>query len=446
MSRTVSLQALKEISMIFPESYYEDVLKHSVDLGNGRLEMSDQDYEYIQNKYKGVPQQAPSPSLIEMSANFTGAMVRWVKLGFPVVQEEVFQKRLEICRGCQFWDEDARFGFGKCQKCGCGKTKMYLATESCPLGKWNVPEKYFDRVVLINLKRRPERYAATMKMIEEMKDWPFPMPERFEAIDAEKIPTPIGWPDGGGAWGCMQSHRQVLERAMMDGVENLLVLEDDVVFVENFAKQVVAFMQQVPDDWEQIMFGGQLFGNSKNEQVKPGIIRVADCHRTHCYAVRGQYMRDLYSKWCSSYGHCDHVMGPLQRDRMVYAPDPFIAGQREGWSDISGADNPAKLWVAPDSREPIYWVKSKERRAVEELRRSGYHGGRNRNPQGIDIGLDKIVKSTATEEVKIKRLQAWITMVQWEARAMTPAHKAMLWHPDITEELIKSTGITTEII
>ncbi len=57
----------------------------------------------------------------------------------------------------------------------------------------------------------------------------------FEAVDGQQLRVPLNWNSGGGAWSCMQSHRHVLKRAIMDGVESLLVFEDDACFRPTFA-------------------------------------------------------------------------------------------------------------------------------------------------------------------------------------------------------------------
>lgn len=68
--------------------------------------------------------------------NFSGSMVKWAGSGFKKVQQHVFDKRMNICRQCQFWQEEGNLGMGKCLKCGCGRGKHWLPHEQCPIGLW----------------------------------------------------------------------------------------------------------------------------------------------------------------------------------------------------------------------------------------------------------------------------------------------------------------------
>jgi len=67
---------------------------------------------------------------------FAQSMAHWMGNGFKKVQQHVYERRLAICRKCQFWQENGNLGMGKCLKCGCGKGKHWLPHEQCPIGLW----------------------------------------------------------------------------------------------------------------------------------------------------------------------------------------------------------------------------------------------------------------------------------------------------------------------
>ena len=70
-------------------------------------------------------------------------------------------------------------------------------------------KNYFDRVVVVNLKRRPDRLACLKTALRDCS-WPFQQPIVFDAVDGNVVPCPHGWlsemciRDRGIAW--PQSH------------------------------------------------------------------------------------------------------------------------------------------------------------------------------------------------------------------------------------------------
>ena len=54
--------------------------------------------------------------------------------------QDIIDKRLDICNGCEFLTEK-----NKCEKCGCFmKVKTRVATARCPIGKWEKEYNFMD--------------------------------------------------------------------------------------------------------------------------------------------------------------------------------------------------------------------------------------------------------------------------------------------------------------
>ena len=209
---------------------------------------------------------------------------------------------------------------------------------------------YFQRCYAVNLDRRPDRYELFTKQVPA--DWPFAAIERFAAIDGKRVPHPAWWRCGGGAWGCFQSHLQLIERCLNEGVSSVLLLEDDALFCPDFTAKAAEFLAHVPDDWGMIYLGGQhLFV----KQRKPGkindwVYRPYNVNRTHAFALRGEGMRTVYNwlrglKWKPGH-HIDHHLGRLTMSQTipVYCPKKWLVGQAAGKSNVSGREPPERIW------------------------------------------------------------------------------------------------------
>lgn len=197
------------------------------------------------------------------------------------------------------------------------------------------PAKPWDVAYLISLARRPERRAFALAECDRAGI----TPTVFDAVDGSKLPLPLGWDAGAGAYGCLESHRRCIELALLAGANTVLLLEDDVKFVDGFQDKLAEFMRAVPDDWDAVYLGAQVMGRA--EEVAPGVIRAGGLdgfHRTHARILRVSYMKKVY-QWFSSFsGHCDHIEGRFHKEFNVYGPNPWLAlqGAEAGASDING--------------------------------------------------------------------------------------------------------------
>ena len=77
------------------------------------------------------------PTLPKQAASLGKSLLNWTASGFSPTPPEVLATREATCRACQEWDAAALNNTGRCKKCGCSTwAKLRMATERCPLGKW----------------------------------------------------------------------------------------------------------------------------------------------------------------------------------------------------------------------------------------------------------------------------------------------------------------------
>ncbi len=140
----------------------------------------------------------------------------------------------------------------------------------------------------------------------------------------------------------MLSHRAVLDSALTDGVESILVLEDDACPVPDFSRLANRFLADVPADWDGLMFGAQHLMPPRS--VGAGVVQCTTANRMHAYALRSRLM-GVFAKFLSqaTNDHCDILLAALMGHFKVYAPDPLLIGQDAGPSDITGRLEPLRF-------------------------------------------------------------------------------------------------------
>ena len=74
-----------------------------------------------------------SPTFFQKAINLANTMGDFANSGFKVADDELYNQRMEICRGCDRF-ENNRF----CKECGCFMDlKAKIEVAECPLDKWS---------------------------------------------------------------------------------------------------------------------------------------------------------------------------------------------------------------------------------------------------------------------------------------------------------------------
>jgi glycosyltransferase involved in cell wall biosynthesis len=110
----------------------------------------------------------------------------------------------------------------------------------------------FDKVYCLNLNRRIDRWES---MQEKLKSLGIKA-KRFEAIDGDEIDAEIlsKYSINKYAVGCIFSHYEIIKDAKLKKYKNILIIEDDVLFSDNFLEEFERKMKML-NSWKMIYLG-----------------------------------------------------------------------------------------------------------------------------------------------------------------------------------------------
>ena len=169
-------------------------------------------------------------------------------------------------------------------------------------------------VVYINLEHRVDRRDH---VINEFTKIGLENVERFNAIKMDN-----------GALGCSMSHLKVLQNALAQKWDHILIVEDDITFLEPdiFKTQFNKFITNHGTNWDVILLGGHVLEYSDIDET---CVKVQKCLTTTGYLVNGDYIQTLIDNIKS--GITYFIKRPLYKN--LYAIDVYWFGlqQKHKW-------------------------------------------------------------------------------------------------------------------
>jgi len=186
----------------------------------------------------------------------------------------------------------------------------------------------FDATFCINLDRRPERLEKVCLQFEK-HDIENVM--RFAAVDGSKLS--YQGPLNAGQMGCTLSHLLLLEYAKDNGLDSLLIFEDDLILADDFNQRFETAIKELPEDWCMLYFGGNHFKGTK--PFSPNLVQLNGTLTTHAIAIHSRFYDVAIKTISESLNQIiDVYYMQLHNLYPCYAINPKIAFQAQGFSDL----------------------------------------------------------------------------------------------------------------
>lgn len=186
---------------------------------------------------------------------------------------------------------------------------------------------YFDKVVVINLDRRPDRMERLVPQLTELGiEY-----ERFSAIDSKELNIK---PYAAGT----QSHTAVWHK-YLDTRGPILVLEDDALFCENFNEKFAEVMQTLPEDWDIFYLGALLDRyTGKTIPVNEHWVKQVVSTGTQAYCINPKNVQKFYDIIKYKEWFIDVELRVLAEEYNAYIAQPNLVTQFPSYSDLREKD------------------------------------------------------------------------------------------------------------
>jgi glycosyl transferase family 25 len=179
--------------------------------------------------------------------------------------------------------------------------------------------------------------------------------QRFNAI---KMPN--------GAIGCSMSHLKLLETALEKNMEHILIVEDDITFLNPslFIEQFNKCITKLDNNWDVILFAGNNI--PPYNIIDDSCVQVTRCQTTTGYLVNGHYIKILIKNIKMgliqllnkpdqhSIFAIDKFWFVLQQNSRWFLITPLSVIQREDYSDIEKKETTYKNAMLDLDKEEMF--------------------------------------------------------------------------------------------
>jgi len=191
----------------------------------------------------------------------------------------------------------------------------------------NNPFDYFKEIYCINLDRRVDRWELVQKEFESVG-----VMERVQRVSG------VDHPDG--RIGLIKSFLKIFKDVKERGVENVLIFEDDVTFMNNPIENLQKAIEQVGNiNWSLFYLGANT--HEKCNIFRPNLILLRNAFSAHAVA----YSNKTYNQIINKFENTNEIKSiddindvffckEIQNKRTCFLVNPIIATQRPSFSDL----------------------------------------------------------------------------------------------------------------
>jgi hypothetical protein len=189
---------------------------------------------------------------------------------------------------------------------------------------------FFDHVYCINLDSRKDRLISAEKEFKKFN-------VNFERISGIKNKFMIEKIISDAEAGIVLTHKLIYIDAIKNNYNNILILEDDLIFRDTFVEDFNKTIKELPEDWDLFYLGG-LYWWSSPTQHSENISIANKILGAHAIGIKSTVFETMLNLINFS-EPVDVTYANKQKDLKSYIADKTLIGQKRGIkSDVQVGD------------------------------------------------------------------------------------------------------------
>jgi GR25 family glycosyltransferase involved in LPS biosynthesis len=191
-----------------------------------------------------------------------------------------------------------------------------------------------DSIYVINLKNRTDRKEHIVNQLKNIECTDYIL---FEGVDGRTIENPTRL--SSGMFGLINTYFNMYDDWKKSPKNNILIIEDDCIFVDNFNEKLNEYMEYVPKDWDMLYFGANhnYHIGRQTKTINEKCIKLNNSFSAHCVILKSYVFEELILSLRQLNIENDVMMSNLQRKYNAYSSIPGLTSQIVSFSDIQNS-------------------------------------------------------------------------------------------------------------
>lgn len=188
-----------------------------------------------------------------------------------------------------------------------------------------------NSIYVINLKERLDRREHITNQLQKINCENYIL---FEGVNGKKTDNPTKMPSG--MYGLIKTYLNMYDNWKKSPKENILIIEDDCVFLDGFNEKLEKYISNVPDNWDMLYFGANhnYHMGEKTEIINEKCIKLNNSYSAHCVLIKSHVFEELIFGIQTFTIENDVMMANLQKKYNAYSSSETLTTQLVSYSDI----------------------------------------------------------------------------------------------------------------